>query len=359
MISFFRGKTILVTGATGFKGSWLSYLLVRVGARVVGLSFCPHTAPNFYTILGVKNLICHYTADVRDFSKLQKIFRKEKPEIVFHLAAQAIVRASYKHPYETFHTNVMGTQNMLEAIRLSSSVRSAVVITSDKVYKNTESENGYHEEHPLGGYDPYSASKAAADIIAQSYISSYFSDDSSPSLAIARAGNVIGGGDWGADRLIPDIIRALFERRAEPVIRNPDSIRPWQHVLEPLAGYCLLARELQRKPVEYSGAWNFGPDNDGIVTVRTMAQKILSHFNASHSMHFDNPTPLHESRALVLDASKARRNLSWESIMTIDDAARKTAEWYDCYYTDRNAIQLTTDRQIDEYFTAYSPESSK
>src|SRR3989344_4525940 len=272
---FFKNKKILITGNTGFKGSWLSQILINWGASVVGISLEPKIKPNLFTILELKKHLKTYFIDIRNIDSVKEIFSKESPEIVFHLAAQPIVRISYEDPYYTHTTNIIGTLNVIETIRTTSSIKSAVLITTDKVYEDMGWVFPYRENDKLGGHDPYSGSKAAADIVLNSYIKSFFNpqkeiDGAFKYIGIARAGNVIGGGDWSKYRLIPDIVRALLEKNETLVIRSPEAIRPWQHVLEPLYGYLTLARELYFQKKELVGAWNFGPDSSSFECVEDL-----------------------------------------------------------------------------------------
>ena len=275
--NFYKGKTVLLTGATGFKGSWMALWLYEMGANVINYSLAPLNNEDHFNLLKLETKITHIEADILDADHLSAVFNMHKPEIVFHLAAQALVRFSYVNPKLTFDTNVSGSVNVLEAVRSCRSVRSLVYVTSDKAYKNKEWTWGYRENDELGGHDPYSASKAAAEIVFSSYNDSFFSKNAHIGVGTVRAGNVIGGGDWAEDRIIPDCIRSL--RANEPiVIRNPHATRPWQHVLEPLSGYLLLAMRLYQDPDSYSGAWNFGPNINSIKTVKELSEKVIAVF---------------------------------------------------------------------------------
>ncbi len=307
---FFKDKKILITGHTGFKGSWITQILLNWGANISGISLRPLTAPNLFTLLNIKSKVNNYFVDIRNFKKIKEIFIKEKPEIVFHLAAQALVRESYDAPLYTFETNTIGTANVLEAIKEVISVKAAVMITTDKVYENKKEANPYKEDDKLGGHDPYSASKAAAEIVIDSYIKSFFNlkdynKKHKTLIASARSGNVIGGGDWSKDRLVPDIIKAIFKENKKLIIRNPDSIRPWQFVLEPLYGYMLLAKKLYEGKKEFSGAWNFGPHKENYSTVRELVEEAIKILGiGSYIVKRDNTK--HEAELLKLDITKAK-----------------------------------------------------
>lgn len=354
MKSFYNNKKVLITGHTGFKGAWLSQVLLMWGAEVIGISLKPDTNPNLFDILGLEQKTVNYFADIRDIETFRTIVKKEKPEIVFHMAAQPIVRTSYDDPLGTFSVNVMGTVNVLEVIKEVGCVKSVVVITTDKVYENKEWHHAYRETDPLGGYDPYSASKAAADIVTNSYIQSFFNPKDfgikhHTLVAIARAGNVIGGGDWAEYRLIPDVIKAVYHDDSHVEIRNPESIRPWQHVLEPLSGYLVLAKELHEKKVFVSGAWNFGPNNDSFVSVRAIAegaQKILG-----KGEYLINPdTTKHEATTLKLDINKAIALLNWKPVFTFKETLDFTFMWYKNYYEKNGDIVEYTNGQINYFF---------
>lgn len=351
MENFFKGKKVLVTGHTGFKGSWLSYILARWGANVVGVSLPSHTEPNLFTIIDIVGRVKNYFVDIRNFDGLESIFKNEQPEIVFHLAAQAIVRESYDDPLKTYTTNTLGTVNVLQCIKQTNSIRSAVIITTDKVYENTGKDVFYKENDRLGGFDPYSASKAAADIIAQSYIDSFFKKagtGNSVNIGIARAGNVVGGGDWGKDRLIPDVIRSIYGGDGNVVIRNPDAIRPWQHVLEPLEGYLILAKSLYEGDTRASGAWNFGPSADQNRSVSDVVKKITDSLGGNYIVKKDEMK--HEASCLMLDASKAKNILQWEPRLTWDECMAWTLDWYRAFYTGKPDIKELTDQQITKFF---------
>lgn len=319
--NFWKNKRILITGHTGFKGGWLTLLLQSLGAKICGISLEPDTEPNLFTLAQIKSGIEHHIQDIRNAPALAKIIRKFDPEIVFHMAAQPLVRASYKDPLGNFDTNIMGTANVLEALRTCPSTKTIVVITTDKVYENFEVQKPYKEADHLGGHDPYSASKAAAEIVTQSYRKSFFAEKG-VRLVTARSGNVIGGGDWSEDRLIPDAVKA-WQSGKTLEIRAPNSVRPWQHVLDPLTGYILLAE--QTTP---DHAYNFGPDNQKPVTVREVIDLAKTaygkgdvHYHTSH----DGP---HEAGLLLLDIAKAKKELGFKPRWDLKTSIQKTMEWY-------------------------------
>lgn len=354
MKAFFVGKKILITGHTGFKGAWLSQILLQWGAEVVGVSLSPETKPNLFTVLDLKKSVKNYFVDIRNYAELKEIIEKERPEIVFHLAAQAIVRVSYDDPLMTYSTNVLGTANILQALSDVGCAKSAVIITTDKVYKNVEWIYPYRENDALGGYDPYSASKAAADIIAQSYIQSFFNpkdygEKHNTLIAITRAGNVIGGGDWAPYRLIPDIVRSVYEKKEKILIRSPKAIRPWEHVLEPLSGYLNLAMKLYAGKAEYSDTWNFGPDDHGFVSVETVVEKAIGILGkGAYEVREDNTK--HEANILKLDTTKARSILDWHPQLDFQENMKFTFDWYKNYYQKEEDPTLFTNRQISLFF---------
>jgi CDP-glucose 4,6-dehydratase len=314
-LTIYRGKTVLITGDTGFKGSWLSIWLKKMGANVIGFGQAPKTDKDNYTICGLERKITHIQGDIRDYSHLMDVVNLYQPSIVFHLAAQALVLDSYREPKETFDTNVMGTVNILEIVRQSPSVKAAVIVTSDKCYENRNWHFGYRESDPLGGSDPYSASKGAAEIVTQSYIRSFFSKQDSASVASVRAGNVLGGGDWSDNRIVPDCMRALYQNRPI-IIRNPDAVRPWQHVLEPLYGYLLLGSCLYDGKKSFSGAWNFGPLHANMISVRTLVDEILLQWGSGSCICKEEETDgAKESKLLMLDISKSVHFLKWHPVL--------------------------------------------
>lgn len=320
----YRGKRVLVTGHTGFKGSWLALWLKNLGAEVTGVSLSPESQPNHWDML--KLSIDDRRVDIRDLCALQQVFTETSPEVVFHLAAQPLVRRSYRNPIETWSTNVIGTANVLEASRQQNGVRAIVSVTTDKCYENQEWAWGYRETDRLGGHDPYSASKAAAELVAASYRNAFFGLDSAPLLSTARAGNVIGGGDWSEDRLIPDLIRAVQQNRSLEV-RSPNATRPWQHVLESLSGYLLLGQKLLTQGKSYADAWNFGPEPEGNRTVADVLDKLRRQWDSINWHVTEKPQP-HEAQLLYLDSAKARSCLKWRPVWNIDVTLAKTVDWY-------------------------------
>ncbi|MCD7899163.1 MAG: CDP-glucose 4,6-dehydratase [Bacteroides sp.] len=332
--NFYKGKRVLITGHTGFKGSWLSIWLHELGAEVIGVSLDPTTERDNYNLSQIGNRIIDLRGDIRDAHCLTEIFHKYHPDIVFHLAAQPLVRLSYDIPVETYQTNVMGTINVLEAIRTTDSVKVGVMITTDKCYENKEQIWGYRENEPMGGYDPYSSSKGAAEIAISSWRRSYFNPQNynthGKSIASARAGNVIGGGDWALDRIIPDCIRAL--EKSEPIdIRNPKSIRPWQHVLEPLSGYMSLAQKMWSEPTKYCEGWNFGPHVESISNVWEVATQVVKNYGSGELQDLSEPRKLHEATILTLDISKSIFKLGWKPRLTFSETISLTTDWYKRY----------------------------
>lgn len=355
MEEFFRGKKILVTGHTGFKGSWLSQVLIQWGVDMVGVSLLPHTSPNLFSILGIEKKMRNYFLDIRDYSAVKQVMFKEKPEIVIHLAAQAIVRDSYDDPLKTYTTNTIGTTNILQAIKKVESVKSAVIITTDKVYKNKEWVFPYREIDELGGYDPYSASKAAADIIIDSYKSSFFNPrdygiDHQTLMATTRAGNVIGGGDWGNHRLMTDIVRSVYEKKEKIIIRNPKATRPWEHVLEPINGYLILAKKLYEGDQHLVGAWNFGPDEDSFVPVEKVVDDSIALLGQG-DYEVQEDQSKHEANILKLDTSKAKSILGWKPKLNLEDTLTYTMGWYKKYYEEgAEPMKGYTEWQIRSFF---------
>lgn len=349
--NFYKGKRILITGHTGFKGSWLSVWLHELGAEVIGVAKDPITQKDNYVLSGVGEKIkADLRADIRDGQRMKEIFQEYKPEIVFHLAAQPLVRLSYEIPVETYETNVLGTINILEAIRMTDSVKVGIMITTDKCYENKEQVWGYRENEPMGGYDPYSSSKGAAEIAINSWRRSFFNPEQyeihGKSIASVRAGNVIGGGDWALDRIIPDCIRAL-EANKPIVIRSPKAIRPWQHVLEPLSGYMLLAQKMWDEPVKYCEGWNFGPHLESIIPVWNVASMVIENYGKGELKDLSDPNALHEAKLLILDISKARFQLGWEPKMNIEQCVALTVNWYKSY--SRGKVYNLCVEQIEKY----------
>lgn len=347
--SFWAGKRVLITGHTGFKGSWLALWLESLGADVVGLALDPPSTPNLFERARVAEGITSVHADIRDPDLVRDVMATCRPEIVFHMAAQSLVRPSYQNPVDTYATNVMGTVHVLDAMRQVGSARVGVVVTSDKCYENRESMLwGYRENDPMGGHDPYSNSKGCAELVTSAYRRSFFNGGDSPlALASARAGNVIGGGDWADDRLIPDVIRAFVA--GEPVhIRRPDAIRPWQHVLEPLSGYLLLAERLWSDGAPMADGWNFGPDDRDARPVQHVVEQMIDRWGHGAAATIDEGPHPHEATYLRLDCSKAHALLGWRPRLPLDDALAWTVEWYRDVEDGGDARALTLE-QIQRY----------
>lgn len=334
--NFYRGKRVLITGHTGFKGSWLSIWLHELGAEVIGVAQDPFTERDNYVLSGIGNKIkADIRADIREGKRIKELFQEYQPEIVFHLAAQPLVRLSYDIPVETYETNVMGTINIMEAIRNTQSVKVGIMITTDKCYDNCETLKGYVETDPFGGYDPYSSSKGACEIAIQSWRRSFFNPKDygkkhTVSLASVRAGNVIGGGDWAKDRIIPDCIRALEEGRVIE-IRSPKAIRPWEHVLEPLSGYMILAKLMWENPTKYCEGWNFGPEAEGVSTVWEVASEVVKDYGHGELKDSSDPNAVHEANLLMLNINKAKTRLGWYPRMDIKKCVELVVDWYKKY----------------------------
>lgn len=325
---FWANKKVLLTGHTGFKGSWLSLWLSELGAKVIGYSLPMESEQPLFARLGLGDHVHSVFGDIRNSDRLRSVVEQEKPEVVFHLAAQSLVPYSYSHPRETFDVNVMGTVNLLDCIRFCESVRSVVVVTTDKCYENREQAAGYKEGDRLGGHDPYSGSKACAEVVVDSYRQSFFGGDDSAGIATARAGNVIGGGDWASERLVPDIVRAITEKK-DLIIRRPNAVRPWQHVLEPLSGYLLLGELLCNSPRKYAQAWNFGPESGAFRSVEWVINRFLGEWGCPGYRwvpEFSNV--IHETNYLALDCNKAKEQLGWRAKWDIEATVSKTVEWY-------------------------------
>ena len=328
---FWNGKRVFLTGHTGFKGGWLSLWLASMGAKVTGYALAPNTTPNFFEVAKAhSDLECSHIADIRDLENLQKAIAVAKPEIFIHMAAQPLVRYSYINPVETYQTNVMGTVHVLESIRALDCVRAVVVVTTDKCYENKEWPWGYRENESMGGHDPYSNSKGCAELVTSAYRQSFFSpekfDDHGVAIASARAGNVIGGGDWSEDRLIPDAIKA-FEARQPLMIRNPLATRPWQHVLEPLSGYLILAQALYEKGIKFNGGWNFGPKDEDARPVQEVINLLIKNWGGDANWLQDVSEQPHEAHSLKLDCSKARQYLNWAPRWSLEQAIERIANW--------------------------------
>lgn len=341
---FWKGKKVLITGHTGFKGSWLAFWLNYCEAEICGFSLEPESTPNLFDNLEIGSKINSVIGDIRDLNSIEKLIKDFEPEIVFHLAAQSLVRRSYREPVETYATNVLGTVNLLEAVRKTKSVKSVVVITTDKVYENKEWLWAYRENERLGGFDPYSNSKACAELAVSAYRNSFFSD-SDCLIATARAGNVIGGGDWSEDRLLPDAFRSLIFGE-KLVIRNPNSIRPWQHVLEPLNGYLTLAENLFEGQDDFADGWNFGPSEEDSKPVGWILGEIKNIWNGEVNWEITNEKQPHEAQILKLDSTKAKTKLNWLPKLNLTEALELTANWYQGFKENKDLNELTKS-QID------------
>jgi len=351
--AFWKGKRVLLTGHTGFKGSWLSLWLQSMGAQVVGYALAPPSTPSLFEVAKVGDDMTSVIGDIRDLEHLRCVFAEHQPEIVIHMAAQALVRYSYIEPVETYSTNVMGTVNLLEAVRATASVKAVVNVTSDKCYENREWEWGYRENEAMGGYDPYSSSKGCAELVTSAYRNSYFHPEKfethGVAIASGRAGNVIGGGDWADDRLIPDIMRAIMQ--GKPVnIRSPHAIRPWQHVLEPLAGYLLLVQKLYEEGASYAEGWNFGPNEQDAKPVQWIVEKLTQAWGEGASWTLDGGNHPHEAHYLKLDCSKAKMRLDWAPRWHLEEALSAIIEWQRAY-RDGKAMRALTLDQIQLYMS--------
>ena len=353
MVNFdiFKDKTVLLTGHTGFKGSWMAIWLHMLGAKVIGYALDPISDKDNFVLSKIGEKIhADIRADINDRDTLRKTFEQYQPEIVFHLAAQPLVRLSYDCPVETYHTNVMGSIYVMEEVRRCNSTKVAVMVTTDKCYENREQIWGYRENEAMGGYDPYSSSKGAAEVAINSWRRSFMNPikqtEHKKSIASGRAGNVIGGGDWALDRIIPDCIRAI--EKGEPIeIRSPKAIRPWQHVLEPICGYMTLASKMIQEPNKYCEGWNFGPNTESIVPVWDIANMVVQNYGKGTVVDKSDPTALHEANLLALDVTKAKIELQWTPKWDIKETVEKTVEWYKNYATE-NIFELCV-KQINEY----------
>lgn len=351
-LELFKGKRVLITGHTGFKGAWLSLWLHSLGAEVFGYALAPPTEPNLYSLCNVEKLVQSNIGDIRDFESLRSFVLKTSPEIIFHLAAQPLVRESYLDPRATFETNVMGTVNVFECLRASPKTRVLINITTDKCYENKEWLWAYRESERLGGHDPYSCSKACSELLTTAYSKSFFTSsdgerNSDIGVASARAGNVIGGGDWGKDRLIPDCIRALVDGQ-EISLRYPKAVRPWQHVLDPLNGYLLLAARIFQEPSVYSGAWNFGPDPADSKTVEFMVKELCTAYGGKATYSVEKKLQPHEASYLKLDSTKAREIIGWQPCWTVEDTIQKIVTWVKAYQNKDDLLKLCH-KQIEEF----------
>ena len=354
-LEIYRGKKVFITGDTGFKGSWLTLILQYLQAEIAGYSLAPLSTPNHFDLVN-KNFNTRI-ADILDVESLKKAVREVQPEIIFHLAAQALVRTSYTDPVNTYQTNVIGTMNVLEAARSCDSVKAVVLITTDKVYDNKESEKAYHETDELGGYDMYSSSKACCEILIRSYRNSFLNPDGYKEkhhilIASARAGNVIGGGDWSADRLIPDIVRATAQKQ-EVQIRNPKSVRPWQHVLDCIYGYLLLGAKLLNEEKDFGEAWNFSPYSSEVKNVGEIVAAAAAHWPEISVVLGTPPENYHEAGLLILDNGKAVQRLGWKPVWTTADAVKKTIGWYRQFYDNGKVI---SSEQVSEFLSTANAE---
>lgn len=350
----YAGKTVLVTGHTGFKGAWLSLWLKRLGAKVVGYALQPPTEPSLFEAAHLEDELTHIVGDVRDLESLNRVLQEYQPDIVFHLAAQPLVRLSYREPVETFEVNVLGTVNLLEAVRQTPSVRACIIVTSDKCYENREWVYAYRENDAMGGYDPYSSSKGCAELVTAAYRNSFFHpkeyDQHRVSVASVRAGNVIGGGDWAEDRIVPDCIRALMAGETVQV-RNPGAIRPWQHVLEPLSGYLWLGAKMVTDQLRYAEGWNFGPQGTSNVTVREVVERIISEWGegAWHGPSGASEQP-HEAHFLKLDITKATNLLGWQPVYDVEETFKTVVNWYAAHHRSPSFdAKRVTLQQIEAY----------
>ena len=348
---FWKNKKILLTGHTGFKGSWLSIWLKKLGVELIGFSKDIPTKPSIFELAKVSEGMTSIIGDINDFSLIQKVIEKNKPEIVIHMAAQSLVRRSYENPIETFATNVMGTANLLQSINTTKNTKVVINVTSDKCYENSGAETIFSEDSPMGGYDPYSSSKGCAELVTSSFRNSFFNakefDDHKLSLSTVRAGNVIGGGDWAKDRLIPDIINSISNRT--PVrIRNIKSIRPWQFVLEPIHGYLLLVEKMWNNGKNFSESWNFGPEESECESVEWILKKISDECDDKFSWEYDIENNPHEAKILKLDCTKAKKRLGWNTKLNTDEAIKWTINWYQEYFK-RSDMKACTENQIDQF----------
>ncbi|RXG20457.1 CDP-glucose 4,6-dehydratase [Leeuwenhoekiella aequorea] len=337
--SFWKGKKVFLTGHTGFKGSWLSIWLSELGAEVKGYSLAPNTTPALFEEARIAELVNSEIGDIRDFQNLKKSIEEFNPDVLIHMAAQPLVRLSYEEPLETFETNVMGTANVLQAARSSKNLKAIVSVTTDKCYENKEWPWGYREYEPMGGHDPYSASKGCAELVTAAYRKSFFSTENTANLASARAGNVIGGGDWAVDRLIPDILKA-FEKEEAVVIRNPLSTRPWQHVLEPLSGYLILAEALYEQGASYAEGWNFGPKDEDCRPVTWILDEMVEKWEGTATWELDKNTNPHEAGFLKLDCSKAKAQLKWEPTWNLQETLSRIISWHQSWLKGADVQEL-------------------
>ncbi|PTT12512.1 CDP-glucose 4,6-dehydratase [Caulobacter sp. HMWF025] len=356
--AFWRNQRVFLTGHTGFKGGWTALWLKRMGATVCGYALPPSTEPSLFAAAGIGEQIESHFGDIRDLDSMREVFDAFAPTIVLHMAAQPLVRLSYAQPLETYSTNVMGTAHVLELARAAPGVKATIVVTTDKCYENVEQIWSYRENDRLGGRDPYSNSKACAELVTSSYWWSYFSQLEGQGLASGRAGNVVGGGDWSKDRLVPDLVAAFAEDRPA-ILRRPEGVRPWQHVLEPVCGYLLAAELIATAPKATAPpAWNFGPNPEGNVEVGKVAELLVEAWGGSarYEVHRD-PNAVHEATLLTLDQTKAQRELDWRPRWSLQQTLQKTAEWYRAYYTSQDVLAVTH-QQLDDYTGVQAPGSA-
>jgi CDP-glucose 4,6-dehydratase len=353
--TFWKSRKVFLTGHTGFKGSWLALWLLSVGADLCGYALDPPTDPSLYRLLDLEGQLRSIRGDIRDLPALESALRDFEPEVVIHMAAQPLVRLSYQSPVETYAVNVLGTVHLLDAVRRTPSVRAVVVVTSDKCYENQEWQSPYREQEPMGGHDPYSSSKGCAELVTAAYRRSFFHDLHPVSVASARAGNVIGGGDWALDRLVPDIVRA-FSVGEPVVIRNPEAVRPWQHVLEPLAGYLALAERLVIDGPAFAEAWNFGPADSDARPVGYLVSEMARLWGATASWHSIVQEKVHEAHLLRLDSEKARTKLGWSPRWNLDETLAKTIEWYKFFYGGQD-VRACTLNQIQAFMQQSKAQS--
>lgn len=346
---FYKNKTILITGNTGFQGSWLTLWLKLLGAKIIGYSINVPTEPSMFELLKLEFKIKHINGDIKNLEKIKSVMNKYNPDVVFHFAAQSLVGSSYDNPIETFHTNILGTANILESIRDVKSTKVCVVMTSDKCYETPFDGHPCKEDDKMGGIDPYSASKGGAEIVTSSYRRSFFTANNECGIVSTRVGNVIGGGDWAKDRLIPDCVRSLIGGK-QIILRNPQSIRPWQHVLEPLAGILWLTSKMNNDPKNYSGGWNFGPDlQSKDIPVNEVVKQILYEWDGRKFEYIHTKSILNETKELRLDSTKAFDDLKWNTILSVNDAISKTINWYKEFYKNSDNIEKFTIEQIENY----------
>ena len=350
-LGFFRGKKIFITGHTGFKGSWLTYLLYLSGAKIAGYSLKPKNKHDNFYLFGLDKKIKNYYNDVRDEKDLKNKIKKFNPDIIFHLAAQSLVKESFETPKFTFTTNVIGTLNILEISRKIKNIKSIIIVTSDKCYKNYERKKGYKEDDEIGGVDPYSASKAASENLFYSYLKSFFESKINVGLVSVRSGNVIAGGDWSKDRIIPDLIKSIMFKK-DFIVRSPNSIRPWMHVFDSINGYLILSKKIYGNN-KLNGSWNFGPNNNNVM-VKEIVNKIIKFIGIKKKVLVKKNKKIKETNALNLDTQKSRKFLNWRPKLTLTQTLRNTAEWYLIYMKDKKDILKISEKQIQNFFYRYN-----